>query len=105
MLIMFEAVSVCCGGLDKLDQFSDFNIVKYWGNHEEMLSAAACCDDVCPSGKKQLAVREGNGTPLQYSCRIYYLKKLHISGPTKFKPVLFKGQPYSVYIQWSTLQP
>ena len=68
MLIMFEAVSVCCGGLDKLDQFSDFNIVKYWGNHEEMLSAAACCDDVCPSGKKQLAVREGNGTPLQYSC-------------------------------------
>ena len=68
MLIMFEAVSMFCGGLDKLDQFSDFNIVRYWGNHEEMLSVAACCDDVCPSGKKQLAVREGNGTPLQYSC-------------------------------------
>ena len=63
MLIMFEAVSVCCGGLDKLDQFSDFNIVRYWGNHKEMLSVAAFCDDVCPSGKKQLAVREGNGTP------------------------------------------
>ena len=68
MLIMFEAVSVCCGGLDKLDQFSDFNIVRYWGNHKEMLSVAAFCDDVCPSGKKQLAVGEGNGTLLQYSC-------------------------------------
>ena len=43
-------------GLDQLDQFSDFNILRCSGNHEEMLSVASCCSGVCPSGKKQLAV-------------------------------------------------